>query len=130
MRGQIKPADKETLRHTGLAHMLAISGMHIAMFAGTVYALSGLLFAFVPVLVQSHNTRILRFVIAWSFGLFYLFISGGIVAIQRAFIMMSLVFHRKISKPGETLFYEFKICNDVPAHYAGGLKNKKRIWLN
>ena len=92
LRGQIKPADRETLRHTGLAHMLAISGMYMAMFASTVYALSGLLFAFVPVLVQSHNTRILRVVIAWSFGLFYLFISGGMVATQRAFIMMSLVF--------------------------------------
>ncbi|RCL76144.1 MAG: hypothetical protein DBW69_05475 [PS1 clade bacterium] len=41
-----------------------------------------------------------------------------------------LVFHRKMSKPGETLFYEFKIGSDVPTHYAGGLKNKKRIWLN
>ena len=31
VRGQIKPADRETLRHTGLAQMLAISGMHMAM---------------------------------------------------------------------------------------------------
>ena len=92
VRGQIKPADRETLRYTGLAHMLAISGMHMAMFAGTIYALLGLLFAFIPALVQSHNTRIIRVVIAWSFGLFYLFISGGMVATQRAFIMMSLVF--------------------------------------
>lgn len=92
VRGQIKPADRETLRHTGLAHMLAISGMHMAMFAGTVYALLGVMLAFIPVLVQTHNTRIFRVLIAWSFGLFYLFISGGMVATQRAFIMMSLVF--------------------------------------
>lgn len=92
VRGQIKPADRETLRHTGLAHMLAISGMHMAMFAGTIYALLGLLLAFFPVLVQSHNTRIARVIVAWSFGLFYLFISGGMVATQRAFMMMSLVF--------------------------------------
>lgn len=32
------------------------------------------------------------------------------------------VFHRKMSKPGETLFYEFKTGNDMPVHYVDGLK--------
>ena len=45
-------------------------------------------------------------------------------------ITCPFVFHRKMSKPGETLFYEFKTGNDIPVHYAGGLKTKKRIWLN
>ena len=45
-------------------------------------------------------------------------------------ITCPFVFHRKMSKPGETLFYEFKTGNDIPVHYAGGVKTKKRIWLN
>jgi hypothetical protein len=45
-------------------------------------------------------------------------------------ITCPFVFHRKMSKPDEMLFYEFKTGNDMPVHYAGGLKTKKRIWLN
>ena len=41
-----------------------------------------------------------------------------------------LVFHRGMSKPGETLFYEFNAGDDVPTHFAGGIKTKKRIWMD
>lgn len=92
IRGQIRAADRDALRQTGLAHMLAISGMHMAMFAGTVYAFLRLLAAAFPVAVQRYNLRRYCAGAAMMSGFGYLLISGAAVATQRAFIMMSLVF--------------------------------------
>lgn len=45
VRGMIAPDTRRAFRHSGLAHMLAISGLHMALFAGSVYALIRLLAA-------------------------------------------------------------------------------------
>ena len=39
VRGAIDKSVRDAFRHSGLAHMLAISGLHMALFAGSVYAL-------------------------------------------------------------------------------------------
>ena len=81
----------EALRRAGLAHLLAISGMHMAMMTLSAMALINLALAFHP--SASASTTAIR----WSAfaGLavasFYLMLSGASTATQRAFIMIVIV---------------------------------------
>ncbi|MDD9842265.1 MAG: ComEC/Rec2 family competence protein [Alphaproteobacteria bacterium] len=92
IRGRIKPADRELLRASGLAHMLAISGMHMALIAGTIYGVMRLFCALFPVFAQRYSIRPFCAGIALIGAVGYLFVSGASVATQRAFIMITLVF--------------------------------------
>ncbi|MGC6511365.1 MAG: ComEC/Rec2 family competence protein [Parvibaculales bacterium] len=92
LRGQIPPDHKQSLRASGLAHMLAISGLHMALMTGSVFGFFRLIGALFPRLNQTVNLAPYCALVAVSSGLVYLLISGGGVATQRAFIMMCLVF--------------------------------------
>jgi len=92
IRGRIKPADRELLRASGLAHMLAISGMHMALIAGTIYGVMRLFCALFPAFAQRHSIRPFCAAAALVGAVGYLFVSGASVATQRAFIMITLVF--------------------------------------
>ncbi len=90
-RGGVPEPVKEDLRISGLAHLLAISGLHIGLAAGAVFIVlrAGL---------ATWQRVALRYPIKkWSavaaiFAAFgYLLLSGGTVPTQRAFIMVSLV---------------------------------------
>lgn len=78
------------MRDAGLAHLLAISGLHIGL-------VGGLLFFVVRLLLATSETLALRYpikkwaalaAVAGSFG--YLLVSGGTLPTQRAFLMLSL----------------------------------------
>ena len=92
LRGQIPPAHRESLRASGLAHMLAISGMHMVLMTGSVFGFFRLLAACFPRLNQFYDVRMACALMAVLAGFGYLLISGNNIATQRAFIMMSLVF--------------------------------------
>lgn len=92
LRGGIPTDKRDVLRASGLAHMLAISGMHMALVAGTIYAVLRLVFAFFPNFVQRVNVRIICGLGGAAGGTAYLLLSGMSVATQRAYVMMSLVF--------------------------------------
>ncbi len=88
---QINNKDYEAVRTSGIAHLLAISGMHIALVATLIY------FSFTLLLLKIHNTtfrlyskKIIAF-ITCIFALAYLLLSGAPISAQRAFIMTSLV---------------------------------------
>ncbi|MXN67007.1 DUF4131 domain-containing protein [Stappia sp. GBMRC 2046] len=90
-RASIDEGTEETLRTAGLAHILAISGLHMALFAGSVFFAVRAILALFPRLA-------LRFPIdAWGAGAalvaaaFYLVLSGASIATQRAFVMIALV---------------------------------------
>ena len=91
-RSGIGEAEEEDLRAAGLAHILAISGLHMALFAGGAYGVVLLLLAAIPSLTlhwQIHKTAALAALIAASF---YLVLSGAAVATQRSFLMIAIVF--------------------------------------
>ena len=92
IRGKIIQEDKLALRYAGLAHMLAISGMHMALFVTTIYALVRFICVLFPVFVQRWNIRPFCAITALVSGSVYLLLSGGAVATQRAFIMIVLVY--------------------------------------
>lgn len=92
VRGAIEKPVRDAFRHSGLAHMLAISGLHMALFAGSVYALLRYGAALWPWLVLRFDVRKPSAVLALLAATAYLTISGGSFATQRAFIMLAIFF--------------------------------------
>ncbi len=81
----------EALRRTGLAHILAISGLHMALVAGTVIAAMRYGFALFPGFASRHPVKKYAAVGGLVALVLYLVISGAAVAAQRAFIMFAVM---------------------------------------
>lgn len=90
-RSGIPPDVTEALRTAGLAHILAISGLHMALFAGSVFFVLRALFALSSRLAQDWPIDVWAAGAALAAAAFYLAISGGSIATQRAFVMIALV---------------------------------------
>ncbi|WP_233499412.1 ComEC/Rec2 family competence protein [Pararhodobacter sp. CCB-MM2] len=81
----------EDLRRSNLAHLLAISGLHMGLLTGVVYgALRGFL-ALIPLLALRWPIRKIAALGALAAASFYLALSGGNVATQRAFVMAAVM---------------------------------------
>ncbi len=91
-RRGISEATVETLRATGLAHILAISGLHMALAAGTFFLGLRKLTALFPGLVERFPVKKIAAVAALAVATCYLAISGAGVATQRAWLMMTIMF--------------------------------------
>lgn len=83
---------REALQLSGLAHILAISGLHMSLVAGGVFWLVRALLALWPLLVLNYPVKKIAAVTALAAAGFYLLISGQAIATQRAFIMLSVMF--------------------------------------
>ncbi|WP_050473225.1 ComEC/Rec2 family competence protein [Pannonibacter phragmitetus] len=91
-RSLISDETVEDLREAGLAHVLSISGLHMALFAGGVYAAAlALLAAFPPVALRLPIHKIAACV-ALATATAYLLLSGASVPTQRSYLMIALVF--------------------------------------
>ncbi|MEM9472013.1 MAG: ComEC/Rec2 family competence protein [Pseudomonadota bacterium] len=83
---------REALQLSGLAHILAISGLHMSLVAGGVFWLVRALMALWPLLALNYPIKKIAAVTALTAAGFYLLISGQAIATQRAFIMLSVMF--------------------------------------
>jgi competence protein ComEC len=93
MTGDRSGMGQETLtalRLSNLAHLLAISGLHMGLLAGFVFAAFRLGFAAVPVLGLRLPAKKLSAVMALIVSAGYLVLSGGNVATERAFVMVAV----------------------------------------
>lgn len=90
-REAISEAAEAKMRNAGLAHLLAISGLHLALIAGLVFYFVRLFLALIPGLAVARPIKKWAAGAAWVASLAYFLISGGSVSTQRAFIMISLV---------------------------------------
>lgn len=81
----------EALRVSGLAHILSISGLHMALVAATVMATLRLGFAFFPLWASRHPVRKYAAAGALAATGFYLFLAGAGVATQRSFVMLAIM---------------------------------------
>ncbi|WP_425404828.1 ComEC/Rec2 family competence protein [Hwanghaeella sp.] len=90
-RGGLAEESLEAMRDSGLAHLLAISGLHLGLVATTIFFLVRMLFALSETMALHYPIK------KWAAGaallgsFLYLLISGGTVPTQRAFIMTGLV---------------------------------------
>ena len=82
----------QTLRDSNLAHLLAISGLHMGLLTAFVYAALRYALALVPGLADRVPIRKIAAIGALQAGAFYLALSGGSIATERAFIMVSVMF--------------------------------------
>ena len=92
VRTYIPPEQTENLRVAGLAHVLAISGMHMGLLAGGSFWLATLLLATISPLSRRYDVRKPAAVIGALAATGYLILSGASVATQRAYIMAIIVF--------------------------------------
>lgn len=90
-RSNIDPALLTDLRQSNLAHLLAISGLHMGLLTGFIFAVVRLSIAAIPLFAVRWQGKKIGAVIALMAGLVYLTISGANIATQRAFVMVAVM---------------------------------------
>ena len=90
-RSAIDPEHLIDLRASNLAHLLAISGLHMGLLTGIVFATIRCGLAFFPRLALRLPVKKIAAIAALAAGFGYLAISGASVATERAFIMAAVV---------------------------------------
>ncbi len=80
----------DALRASNLAHLLAISGLHMGLLAGFVFGAVRIALALVPPLALRWPVRKIAAVAALMAAAGYLALSGGNVATERAFVMAAV----------------------------------------
>lgn len=91
VRAGIPEAVNESLRRTGLAHILSISGLHMALVAAWIMGAMRLGFACFQGFAVRHPVRKYAAAVALLALAAYLFVSGYQVAAQRSFIMIAIM---------------------------------------
>lgn len=91
-RGGITPETNSALRMAGLAHILAISGLHMSMITGLVFFTTRGIFALFMVFASCFSIKKLAAFVALIAAAGYFMLSGGSPSAQRSFIMVSIIF--------------------------------------
>ncbi len=91
-RGGISEATTAAYRDSGLVHILSISGLHMAIMAGAVFASARLLLAMIPALALRYPIKKWAACAGIIGAVLYLAVSGGAAATVRAAIMMVVFF--------------------------------------
>lgn len=81
----------EDLRQSNLAHLLAISGLHMGLLTGVVFASLRAGMALIPWLALRYPIKKFAAVGALLVGAGYLALSGGAVSTERAYVMVSVM---------------------------------------
>lgn len=90
-RDAISTPVNEAMYVSGLAHVLSISGYHMAVVAGIMFFAVRALFALMPAFANRHPIKKWAALAALAAATFYLLLSGAEVATQRSFIMIAIV---------------------------------------
>jgi competence protein ComEC len=91
-QGGISEAAMTIMRDSGLAHILSISGLHMAIMAGALFWTIRALLALSPYAAQLYPVRAVAAVCACAGALFYLMLSGWQVPAVRSFVMIAIMF--------------------------------------
>ncbi len=89
-RGWLARETVRGMRDAGLAHLLAISGLHLGLVAGLVFAAVRLVLALFPAVALAIDVRRPAAVAALFAAAGYLVLSGANVATERAFLMTGI----------------------------------------
>jgi len=90
-RGGISDEDETALRDAGLAHVLAIAGLHMALMGGGIFWLLRAVLAAVPAIALRYPIKKWAAAGALAASSFYLVISGAAPSAVRAFVMLAMV---------------------------------------
>lgn len=89
-RGAIPENVIQDMRDSGLAHLLAISGLHVGLVALTVFGVLRGLLSLLPRIALYHPIKKWAAVAALLSAFGYLFLAGATVPTQRAFLMIAV----------------------------------------
>ena len=90
-RSAIPKSTLDNMRASGLAHLLAISGLHIGLVAGIIFVIVRIGLAAIEPLALRNPIKKWAALTALFGSLCYLLLSGASIPTQRAFMMTSLV---------------------------------------
>ena len=90
-RSGVDRATTDALRGSNLSHLIAISGLHMGLLTGFVFAACRYGLALVPPVALRINTKKLAAIVALLAAAFYLMLAGPSVATRRAFIMVAVM---------------------------------------
>ncbi len=90
-RDAISKPLNEAMYVSSLAHVLSISGYHMAVVAGVVFFVLRAGFALIPSFASRYPIKKFAALAALAVSAFYLVLSGAEVATQRSFIMLAVV---------------------------------------
>lgn len=90
-RAGLDPETTAAFRDSGLAHLLAISGLHMGLVAGTLFATLRLGLCLIPRLALRWPLKKIAALAALAGSLAYLVLAGAPVPTQRAFLMTGIV---------------------------------------
>ena len=88
-RGGIEPDDEAALRDAGLAHVLAIAGLHMALVGMGLFWLVRAVLAAFPAMVLNYPIKKWAACAALIGAGFYLIVSGATASSTRAFVMLA-----------------------------------------
>ncbi|MGB0748106.1 MAG: ComEC/Rec2 family competence protein [Magnetospiraceae bacterium] len=90
-RGAIPELVMEAIRGAGLAHLLAISGLHLGLVSGTLFFALRAVLALVPAIALRIDTKKTAAAVALIGGFVYALLAGATVPTQRAFLMLAFI---------------------------------------
>ncbi|UNE55485.1 ComEC/Rec2 family competence protein [Bartonella machadoae] len=90
-RGSISNETNEALRTAGLAHILSISGLHMALLSGIVLISIRSFLALFPVFSSYYSAKKFAAIVALMMTAFYLLLSGMAISAQRSFVMIAVM---------------------------------------
>jgi competence protein ComEC len=85
----VSQAQAEDLRRSNLAHLLAISGLHMGLLTSLVFFSVRFTLVIMPMRAIANHAKTIAAIFAITVGALYLGISGGNIATQRAFVMIA-----------------------------------------
>ena len=90
-KGEIPISIRNNYAKSGIAHILAISGLHITLIAGMIYFLMLYIFLLIPSFSLRFDAKKIAIILSFIAALFYVFIAGMRVPAIRALIMYGVI---------------------------------------
>ena len=102
-RALMENSDRDVMRRSGLAHLLAVSGLHLALFVVSLRRLAEWLVSWVPPLIRRRERRwygaLFAIPAAWAF---VLFTGAGTASIRAACFLTALSAGHLLRKPNSS----------------------------
>ncbi len=107
--------DISNIRHIGIAHIIAISGLHMSVMLFIFYYGIRRSLAYFPKIVLYYDTQKIAAILSITFCYFYLALSGYSISATRSFIMISItllsVFFYRKNHSTRSLYLSFLIIS-------------------